>query len=162
MNVSNIHGWVLWITPENEENSWGIHKIYESFDEAKDVLYNTYKKIIENNITVTELMDVFSGSMPTIMTKHIYIMEVTGYIPNVNVDDFLESQAKTMSDDTAGKAYIVEVNETKKENLQQKLQDAYEQWLKEEGLFPIHWEMIPWVIVDVEKELYISEKIKLS
>lgn len=72
MNETNIHGWVLWITPENEENSWGIHRIYESFDEAKDVLYNTYKKIIENNITVTELMDVFSGSMPTIMTKHIY------------------------------------------------------------------------------------------
>ena len=37
MNTSNIHGWVLWITSENEENSWGIHRIYESFDEANKV-----------------------------------------------------------------------------------------------------------------------------
>ena len=117
MNVSNIHGWVLWITPENEENSWGIHRIYESFDEAKDVLYNTYKKIIENNITVTELMDVFSGSMPTIMTKHIYIMEVTGYIPNVNVDDFLESQSKILINDTNGNFCFEMIDELGKKRL---------------------------------------------
>lgn len=153
MNVSNIHGWVLWITPENEENSWGIHKIYESFEEAKDVLYNTYKKIIENNITVTELMDVFSGSMPTIMTKHIYIMEVTGYIPSVNVDDFLESQSKILINDTDGNFCFEMIDELGKKRLQEKLQDAYLNWLMEEGMFPLSWKMLPWVIIEVEMEL---------
>lgn len=157
MNETNIHGWVLWITPENEENSWGIHRIYESFDEAKDVLYNTYKKIIENNITVTELMDVFSGSMPTIMTKHIYIMEVTGYIPNVNVDDFLESQSKILINDTNGNFCFEMIDELGKKRLQSKLQDAYLHWLMEEGMFPLSWKMLPWVILEVEKELKIGE-----
>ena len=153
MNGSNIHGWVLWITPENEENSWGIHRVYESFEEAKDVLYNTYKKIIENNITVTELMDVFSGSMPTIMTKHIYIMEVTGYIPSVNVDDFLESQSKILINDTDGNFCFEMIDELGKKRLQEKLQDAYLNWLMEEGMFPLSWKMLPWVIIEVEMEL---------
>ena len=153
MNGSNIHGWVLWITPENEENSWGIHRVYESFEEAKDVLYNTYKKIIENNITVTELMDVFSGSMPTIMTKHIYIMEVTGYIPSVNVDDFLESQSKILINDTDGNFRFEMIDELGKKRLQEKLQDAYLNWLMEEGMFPLSWKMLPWVIIEVEMEL---------
>ena len=153
MNGTNIHGWVLWITPENEENSWGIHRVYESFEEAKDVLYNTYKKIIENNITVTELMDVFSGSMPTIMTKHIYIMEVTGYIPSVNVDDFLESQSKILINDTDGNFCFEMIDELGKKRLQEKLQDAYLNWLMEEGMFPLSWKMLPWVIIEVEMEL---------
>ena len=153
MNGSNIHGWVLWITPENEEDSWGIHRVYESFEEAKDVLYNTYKKIIENNITVTELMDVFSGSMPTIMTKHIYIMEVTGYIPSVNVDDFLESQSKILINDTDGNFCFEMIDELGKKRLQEKLQDAYLNWLMEEGMFPLSWKMLPWVIIEVEMEL---------
>ncbi|WP_126939678.1 hypothetical protein [Veillonella sp. VA142] len=162
MNVSNIHGWMLWVEPESWEQNTEIYVVYDSFEKAKSKLESTYKRIINRDISRDELMDIFSGSIPTILTKQIYIMEVTGYIPGVDVDVFLDSQDKTMIDDTDGKAYIVEVNETKKEKLQQKLQDAYEQWLKETGLFPIHWEMIPWVIVDVEKELYISEKIKLS
>ena len=162
MNVSNIHGWMLWVEPESWEQYTETYVVYDSFENAKSELESTYKRIINRDISRDELMDIFSGSIPTMMTKQIYIMEVNGYIPSVDVDGFLDSQAKTISDDTAGKAYIVEVNETKKEKLQQKLQDAYEQWLKEEGLFPIHWEMIPWVIVNIEKELYISEKIKLS
>ena len=162
MNVSNIHGWMLWVEPESWEQNTETYVVYDSFEKANSELESTYKRIINRDISRDELMDIFSGSIPTIMTKQIYIMEVTGYVPSVDVDVFLDSQDKTMIDDTDGKAYIVEVNETKKEKLQQKLQDAYEQWLKEAGLFPIHWEMIPWVIVDVEKELYISEKIKLS
>ena len=162
MNVSNIHGWMLWVEPESWEQNTEIYVVYDSFEKAKSKLENTYKRIINRDISRDELMDIFSGSIPTMMTKQIYIMEVTGYIPSVDVDGFLDSQAKTISDDTAGKAYIYESNETEKEKLQQKLQNAYEEWLKEEGLFPIHWEMIPWVIVNIEKELYISEKIKLS
>lgn len=162
MNVSNIHGWMLWVEPESWEQNTEVYVVYDSFEKAKSKLESTYKRIINRDISRDELMDIFSGSIPTIMTKQIYIMEVTGYIPSVDVDVFLDSQAKTINDDTAGKAYIYEANETEKEKLQQKLQDAYEQWLKEEGLFPIHWEMIPWVIVNIEKELYISEKIKLS
>lgn len=117
------------------------------------MLYNTYKKIIENNITVTELMDVFSGSMPTIMTKHIYIMEVTGYIPNVNVDDFLESQSKILINDTDGNFCFEMIDELGKKRLQEKLQDAYLNWLMEEGMFPLSWKMLPWVIIEVEMEL---------
>ena len=41
--------------------------------------------------------------------------------------------------------------------LQHKLQEVYEEWLKEEGMFPVYWEMVPWVIVKVEKELCIDE-----
>ena len=162
MNVSNIHGWMLWVEPESWEQNTETYVVYDSFERAKSKLESTYKRIINRDISRDELMDIFSGSIPTILTKQIYIMEVTGYIPGVDVDVFLDSQAKTISDDTAGKAYIYEANETEKEKLQQKLQNAYEEWLKEEGLFPIHWEMTPWVIVEVEKELYISEKIKLS
>lgn len=149
MNVSNIHGWILWIEPESWEQNTGNYVVYDSFENAKSTLESTYKRMVNRDISLDELQGIFSGSMPTIMTKQIYIMEVTGYIPSVDVDEFLDSQSKTMIHDTAAKAYILDVEETKKEKLQQKLQNAYEEWLKEEGLYPIHWEMTPWVIVEV-------------
>ena len=66
MNVSNIHGWMLWVEPESWEQNTEIYVVYDSFEKAKSKLESTYKRIINRDISRDELMDIFSGSVPNV------------------------------------------------------------------------------------------------
>ena len=125
--------------------------LYSTYEEAEDALLYAYKSLINHTENEAELKTIFSGAIPTVDTKDIVIIEVYGYIPSIYIYSFLESQNEIIHNDTNGAINIKNLHESRIQRLYKRLQEAYQDWLIEEDMFPLTWEILSQKFVKIER-----------